>query len=274
MLRGAGGARRRAWAVLGVCLGVLLASSSAWAQSGEWRDWASARYAWDTDREELEGERARNERLRAELGLPLLDLQPESAMLTPPGPGGRRESAGLEPLPVDRGPLTPRLEPVQPARGFDEEPRSTSRVITTPDPVVVEEDPRAGREDERRRRADEERLRKEEERLRRDEEKARAQEEKVRRAQEDKLRRDEERRAAEEEEKRRAEEERLRRIEEARQETLRKKQEEEEKKKKEEAARKKKEEEEKRLQQLLKEKTNDRGQVVDDELKDLLDEAE
>jgi hypothetical protein len=256
-------------------LGVLLASSSAWAQSGEWRDWASARYAWDTDREELEGERARNERLRAELGLPLLDLQPESAMLTPPGPGGRRESAGLEPLPVDRGPLTPRLEPVQPARGFDDEPpRSTSRVITTPDPVVVEEDPRLSREDERRRRADEERLRKEEERLRRDEEKARAQEEKVRRAQEDKLRRDEERRAAEEEEKRRAEEERLRRIEEARQETLRKKQEEEEKKKKAEAERKKKEEEEKRLQQLLKEKTNDRGQVVDDELKDLLDEAE
>ena len=175
---------------LAALVGLALACSPAHAQdSSEWKEWSTARYYWEMDRDELEQERSRNLDLRDRGGAEPQLYQSDAAWLTPPPPTRR---ADPPPTVVADTRPTPTAEPV----------RETRR----PEP----------------RRAD-------------------------------------------------PEQERLERIEQARQAAIARKQEEFDARRATARARL----ESKRLEKkLLDEETNDQGQVVDDELKDLLEEIE
>ena len=120
----------------------LLTTAQASAQSGEWRDWAGARYGWDLDREEVDRERLRNEQVRQELGLGYRDLQPESAMLTPTTGAPRTAGQGsptlapLSPLATQPQPITPspvvQPRPVQtrPAQVIPAQPPRVAQPVT------------------------------------------------------------------------------------------------------------------------------------------------
>jgi phage-related minor tail protein len=265
-----------------VCAVALVAvswgSGEARAQDNEWRDWSSARYYWDQDRDEMDRERLRNTQLRQELGLGWSEYQPETAMLTP----ARRGVGGAAPLVVAPVSAPPSLSPLSPSA----RPVGVAPVVNTgPDPRLEAqrraEADQLRREEEARRLESDRALREQEDRRSRQQDaQQRAEAERQRKAEEAQLREEAERqrklegaRQAEEERQRKLEEARLaeqdrqRRLEEAKQEALRKQ-------KAEEEARRRREEEARRQQELLKEKTNDKGQVVDDELNELLDEAE
>jgi len=255
-----------------------LAADSAHAQSGEWQDWTAARYYWDLDKEARGKDRDRNAKVRALLGLSAQVVQSVEASLTPPLAGfqpstqppisaptiSRREGLRPEPGKLDRrreDALRAKEEAAR-RRQIEKDESRRAREDAKRQRAADKAERKRRQAQDKRTRAEEDRARRAEEKLAREEARRAKAEEKVRLAEEARRRKADQKLAAEQERRRAAEEARLAA---------------EQEKAAIAAAKKKKAEEIKRQKALKKklledDKKNKHGQIVDDELDELMDE--